>query len=197
MRTAALLLVASIVASCGTTSSTKLDIRPTGVVSFDFRDERPAEQRLTRKSRVSYGEMTLLGDDGISPEPPALFRTWLEKALSKELAGRVVALREFSVQIIAPDAVVDEQGFSTAAGATPGANAVATMLARALVGGVGSAGSEKMVSVRIGGRVADREFSARWGGSFKGRITEEDVNSVIVQALDAMVKEVATVITAR
>ena len=190
MRSASLALTALLLSGCGTTTATKLDVRPASSTSFELRDERRFDQRITTTSRQSSGETTILGDDGVSPPLPQLFTTWLEKTLSKPLAGKVILLREFSVEIYDPDAVVNEQQYSNAASSTPGAGILGILLGRILVGGIESARMEKTVTVRINGSVGEREFSARESGGFRGRVTEADVNSVIVRTLDAVVVEI-------
>lgn len=104
--------------------------------------------------------------------------------------GKVIFLREFSVEIYDPDAVVNEQQYSNAASSTPGAGILGVLLGRILVGGIESARMQKTVTVRINGSVGEKEFSSRESGDFRGRVTEDDVNSVIVRTLDAVVAEI-------
>lgn len=190
MRSIASSLAVLALVGCGTVGSTKLDVRTSEPVAFSFLDERPAEQRATLKSQEMYGELTRLGDDAITPTGPALLKTWLNEKLSTRLAGATVVLREFSVEILDPAVSIDEGRFGAAMESTPGADPVSGLLARWLIGGIESVKSDKTVGVRISGKIRDREFSGRGGGSFKGRVSEDNINSVITQALDAAVADI-------
>lgn len=178
-----------LLSACGTTSTTRLNVVPVERTSFTFSDERPFTQRLGGKVLRPYGEETNLADDEITPPPVKLFQTWLQRELAKPLAGTAVSLQLFTVEVLDPAVTIDEQRFSNAANSTPGANPLSAGLARLLVRGIESARSSKTVDVRIGAAINGKEVSARGNGHFKGRVTEDDISSVIRQALDAFVKE--------
>lgn len=189
MRLAAFLGIALLLVGCGTTTSTRLDLKPVEVTSFQLNDERPENQRRTQQSKISSGTMTNIGDDGVSPAPPEIVRTWLHEKFATRITGSTVVLREFSIQVVDPDAIIDEGQFSNAASSTPGANPLSIVLARLMVGGIESVRGEKKVDVRIEGLIDDRVFYVRSGGVFRGRVNEGDINTVIMQALESMERQ--------
>lgn len=181
--------------ACGTVGSTKIDASPKESVSFQFQDERPIDQRLTTKSKSPAGELTFLADDSIEPSGPTLLKTWLSDKFGDGIAGKNVVLLEFSVKVFEPVVAINEQGFQSAANSVPGAGVLGVLLARLLVGGIENATSDKSVGVRISGKIDNSEFSTSANGIFKGRVTESNVNSVILQALDGIVDEVKHALT--
>lgn len=189
MRLAASLGIALLLVGCGTTTSTRLHLKPVEVTSFQLNDERPENQRRTQQLQIPSGTMTNIGDDGVSPAPPEIVRTWLHEKFATRITGSTVVLREFSIQVVDPDARIDEVQFSNAASSTPGANPLSILLARLMVGGIESVRGEKKVDVRIEGLIDDRVFYVRSGGVFRGRVNEGDINTVIMQALESMEKQ--------
>lgn len=169
---------------CGTVATTKLEVATLTNPTFDLIDERPAEARQSSKTNKPEGEITTLGDDGISPSAPALLQAWLEKRFSSRIAGKQLWLQEFSVEVTDPTVGIDNQGFNTAAASTPGMDPLSAMLAYWMITGIERAKSEKYVGVRISGKLGDHAFSSRGDGNFKGRVTESNINSVITQALE-------------
>ena len=143
---------------CGTVGSTKLDVTPPKFAAFKIRDERPAEQRTSSKTKESYGEVSRLGDDAVTPPGPELLKAWLGDKIGARLLGRQIVLSEFSVQVVDPAVQINEQGFS--------------------------------IGVRIAGKFDGSDFVARGGGSFKGRVSQANINSVITQALEGAVTEI-------
>lgn len=194
MRQLLTMLTVLLLFGCGTTGSTRIDIAPAKFTAFDIKDARPLDQRVSSKATESYGEISRLGDDAITPSGPQLLKVWLGEKLGERLSGKMIVLSEFSVQIVDPKVTLDEHRFSNAMASTPGANAVSGLLARWLIGGIESVKSDKTVGVRITGTVDSAEFSARGGGSFKGRVSEANINSVITQALDSVVIEIGRLI---
>lgn len=183
MRQYLLVLLAGL-AGCGTVDSTRIDYKPADTMSFRFEDERPVEERLTTKGRSPAGHTTLLADDSITPPGPVLLKAKLSETLGGKISGRKVVLSEFSVQIFEPVAVVNEQAFQSAANSVPGAGIAGVLFGRLLVGGIEAVKSEKTVRVRIAGAVDAAKFEATEYGTFRGRVTEDDINSVILKALD-------------
>jgi hypothetical protein len=175
---------------CGTVGSTKLDVTPPTFAAFEIQDERPAERRTSSKTNESYGEVSRLGDDAMTPPGPELLKAWLGDKIGARLSGKQIVLSEFSVEVVDPAVQINEQGFNNAMASTPGANAVSGLLARWLIGGIESAKSDKTVGVRIAGKFAGSDFAARGGGSFKGRVSQANINSVIAQALEGAVTEI-------
>ena len=64
-------VIAVIVTGCGTTASTKLDVAVAKRGAFEFRDERPGNNRISAKTVQYGGETTTIGDDAIQPDPVA------------------------------------------------------------------------------------------------------------------------------
>jgi hypothetical protein len=186
MRVYPLMLLAGF-AACGTVESTRVNYKVVDSISFRFEDERPIEERLTARTSSVAGRTTLMGDDSISPSGPMLLRSKLGEALSEEISGAKVLLSEFSVQIFEPAAQINEQAFQSAANSVPGAGIAGVLLGRLFVGGIEAVKSEKTVRVRISGAVDAVRFGASTYGTFKGRVTEDNINSVILKALDETV----------
>lgn len=189
MRLIATILIVVILQGCGTAGSIKLDLQPTQSAVFEFQDLRPEEQRITTKYHESSGEITQLGDDAVSPPGPDLVKTWLNNKLSSQLAQKKVVLKEFSVRILDPSVSIDEQRFEQST-ASSGADPISSLLARWIITGIESSKSEKKVSVQIAGKVGDQEFTGSGRGNFKGRVTENNINSVIAQALDTVISDI-------
>ena len=188
------LLAALWTTGCGTVGSTKLDVTPPKFAAFEIHDERPAEQRTSSKAKEAYGEVSRLGDDAMTPPGPELLKAWLGDKIGARLLGKKIVLSEFSVQVVDPAVQINEQGFNNAMASTPGANAVSGLLARWLIGGIESAKSDKTVGARIAGKFDGADFAARGGGSFKGRVSQANINSVIAQALEGAVIEIERLI---
>jgi hypothetical protein len=188
-----LAIVAGILTGCGTTSSTRLDVVTAKCANFDLRDERPGAQRVSGKTVDVYGiESTTLGDDGIQPQPVELFQTWMNKLPAERLTGKTVVLKEFEIKVYEPDAGKSgtQPGTTVMAGASVGANIVGNLLGRAMVNGFKSARNAKTVYIAINGTVGDQAFNGYAYGDFKGRVTEADINSVVLRALDNLVADV-------
>ena len=80
---AALLSLAAV--ACGTTSEVRLATPVQQATSFDFRDERPPENRASNVVEGVAGTSTFYGDDRLSPSAAELTKAWLQKALGPEL----------------------------------------------------------------------------------------------------------------
>lgn len=195
MRLIAITLIVIALQGCGTVGSTKLNMQPVQSTVFEFQDQRPEEQRITAKYQESSGEITHLGDDAVSPSGSDLVKTWLNNKLSSQLARKKVVLEEFSIQILDPGAAIDEQRLNQA-NASAGADPISSLLARWVITGIENTRSEKIVSVRIAGKIGEQEFNGSGRESFKGRVTESNINSVIVQALDAAISDITRLLTA-
>src|SRR3984893_5629052 len=191
-----MLLATLWMAGCGTAGTTKLDVKPPKFAAFEIKDERPAEQRTSSKTKESYGEVSRLGDDAMTPPGPDLLKAWLGDKIGTRLSGKQIVLSEFSVQVVDPAVQVNEQRFGNAMKSTPGANAVSGVLARWLIGGIESVKSDKTIGVRIAGKFDGSDFAARGAGSFKGRGSQANINSVITQALEGAVTEIERLLMA-
>ena len=92
--------------------------------------------------------VSIIGDDGVSPTPPQIVRTWLHEKFASRIAGKTVILREFSIQVVDPDAHIDERSYANAANSTPGANPLSMLFGRLLIGGIeGIRGKNRSVFV--------------------------------------------------
>ena len=169
-------------ASCGTTSSVNLGIRPVEVSTFQFSDARPVDDRMSSKTRSSTGESTVLGDDSIVPVPDQLVRAWLQDQLGAKLAGRRVQLTRFKVEIIDPDVKIDERAFGTATGTTPG-SAAAAPIARPIILAIDSVKSRKTVLIAVVISLDDIELAEAYAAYYRGRVTEGNIDESIRQAL--------------
>lgn len=106
------------------------------------------------------------------------------------LAGKTIVLRDFEVRVNDPAVVIDEGRFAQTASNVPGANPLSALLARALVGGIESARSQKFVTVLISATLGQSPVEASGTGSFKGRVSETDVMTVIESALGEVKREI-------
>jgi len=185
------ILAVLLLFGCGTTGSTQINVVAAKFTAFDIKDERPLDQRASSKATEPYGEVSRLGDDAISPSGPELLKAWLGDKLGERLSGKKIVLTEFFVQVVDPKVAIDERRLGNAAASAP---PVSGLFARWLIGGIDSVKSDKTVGVRIGGTVDGVDFSARGGGSFKGRVSAGNINSVITQALDSAVTDIGRLI---
>jgi len=183
------LLISSLIflVSCGTASSLKSSMAIPTSTSFQFVDNRPPEQRLTRQPTPSDDEF-YFGDDAIDPSAPDILRATLERHRSAIFQGKVVTLDELVVSVKTPAVSVDRDRVQTSANSIPGAAAIAPVvapLAGLLVYGIESARSKKWVYVRVRGRVGDKEFSAYQNDAYSGRVTEVNVLATLQTVVDA------------
>jgi hypothetical protein len=181
---AAQLALLFALASCGTVDSTNLEVPREEKLVFEFQDHRPPPERTSARS-ASRGEvLTRLGDDRLTPPGPTLLRTWLHTKGPAALQGKRVVLQDFVVQVYEPHVE-----------AHPAAHAV-PIVGQIVGHTIAEVASAKLVTVRIVGTVDGQEFAALERGSFKGRVSEKDINSVIRKTLDAAVTRVAEILAA-
>src|SRR5690242_18192708 len=125
-----------LLSACGATSDVKIATPVQSVTSFEFRDERPADNRTSKVDAGVAGTSTFYADDNLSPAAPELLKTWLYKAMDAELAGKTVSLREFTVSVFDPGASVDPKQMDatqrTARMSVPNAGGVQGALGAAL-----------------------------------------------------------------
>jgi hypothetical protein len=179
-----IIVVLSLLAGCGTTGSIQANLAPVEGTNFILVDGRSVDQRTGSKFKESSGtDVSIFGDDLITPPPPVLVKSWLHHQGSRAIAGRTLYLRQFEVRVEEPPVAVDEARFSQAASSTPGAGFLGVLLARAVVGSIEIVRGDKNVLLSIEGALDQWPFKVRSGGSFKGRVTESDVMSVINSAL--------------
>ena len=164
--------------ACGSTASVKLNPKIAAAIpdktSFVLVDARPADERVSSMSGGSYGETRTYGDDTLVPPVPDLLKAWLHNNASADLAGKTITLDKFTVNVLDPT-IVTIQG----------------MPDTGLVGrGFAEMMKDKLVYVRISGKVGGEEFSARESASFKARVSEDNVQATLVGALDKAVADI-------
>jgi hypothetical protein len=186
-----------LVSACGTTSDVRIATPTQDVTSFDFRDERPSDNRMSRVDAGIAGTSVFYGDDNLSPAAPELMKTWLYKAMSSQLAGKAVTLRLFTVSVFDPGATVDRNQLEAAKSATRASvpngwgmqGALGAALAEPMIYGIESAKTQKSLYVRIEGELDQQQFSVIHSERVRGRVTERNVRNTIVRALDKLVLE--------
>lgn len=185
VRLALPVFVAVSLVACGSTSAVKLSpklaVKAPETIEFKFQDERSAENRSTRVDDGVTGVNKYFGDDTLSPDAPTLMRVWLHNNMAAELKGRQVTLNEFVVNIYEPAVTLSEPGLAAAGGGVFGA---------LLIRGIESARSDKLVYVRIKGKVDNEAFSVVGTNKYQGRVSDENVQTTLVETLDKAVTDV-------
>ena len=109
------------------------------------------------------------------------------------LDGKTVVLQEFEIQIYEPDVKIGPTNSAGTAGvpqASPGVAILGTLLGHGMIYGFKSARNEKSVHTKISGTIGDQTFNASAYRTFRGRVSESDINSIVLKALDNLVTEV-------
>ena len=183
--------------ACGTTSEVRLATPVQQATSFEFRDERPADNRASNLAEGVAGTSTFYGDDKLSPTAPELTKAWLQKAFGAELSGKTVTLRLFTVSVFDPGAVIDEKQFDAATrtarqstpGYNPAAGALGALIARPIIYGIESMKAQKSIYLRIEGQIDEQRFSVIHAEQVRGRVTERNVVNTITRGLERLVGE--------
>jgi hypothetical protein len=175
---------------CGSTRSVEIAIPSSNEQLFTFRDERPAELRISRNEISKAGATLYYADDNLSPPPAEMLRRTFINRASKILKGRTITLTEFDVHVTAPDVSPDASSVDATSHSAPNASRAETILAAPMIFGIESIRSYKAVTVEIRGRIDDVELYVYHSDEFRGRISEEDIRSVILTALDRAVTHV-------
>lgn len=196
MRYTSLLLMLLSLAGCGTASTTHLDVSSTQAPMFELVDARTAEAKLSSKSNRPEGQIVSLGDDAVQPAGPMLMQSWLSNRFQTRIQGHQLTLEEFAVEVTDPAVSVDAEGINRSANVTPGAGPLAGALAYWLIVAIEHTRSDKYVGVRISGKLGDQAFTARGDDTFKGHVTESDINAVIMQALESMAEQIDNLLLA-
>lgn len=177
--------LALFLVACGSTSAVKLSpklaVKAPEAIGFKFQDERSAENRSTRVDEGVTGVNKYFGDDTLSPDAPTLLKAWLHNNMAAELNGRQVTLNEFVVNIYDPAVTLSEPGLAAAGGG---------VFAALLIRGIESARSDKLVYVRIKGKVDNEAFSVVGTSKYQGRVSDENVQTTLVETLDKAVTDV-------
>lgn len=176
------LSAAFLLSACGTTSTVKLSPKVgaqlPAATSFTFLDERPVEERVSRKVESYSGVNNYFGDDTLSPDAPTLMKAWLHNHLSAELKGRQVTLHEFVVNVYDPAVTVNQAGLAAAGGGA---------FTALLIKGIESSRSEKVVMINIKGKVDNEPFAVVGADRYQGRVTEDNVQATLIDSLDKAV----------
>ena len=185
----------ALLSACGATSDVRIATPMQDVTAFTFLDERPSDNRASHIDEGVAGTSVFYGDDKLSPGSPELTKTWLQKAMGAELAGKTVALRLFTISVFDPGAAVDRNQLdaakNTARASVPKGGGVqgaaGAALAEPIIYGIESAKSQKSLYVRIEGDLDQKPFSVIHSERVRGRVTERNVRNTIVRALDKLV----------
>jgi hypothetical protein len=156
---------------------------------FAFQDQRAADQRLSRTLNSIAGQNSYFGDDN-------LLKAWLHNKLAAQLKDKQVTLLEFVVNVYDPAVSVDMDRVNANARVTPNGAALAP-LTGLFIHGIESVTSEKVVQVKIQGKVQTDEFSAVESENFRGRVTESNIQTIIIRALDKAVADVKLLMSAQ
>jgi len=154
------------------------------------------DQRAARVDTSLAGDSIHFGDDNLQPPPPELLKASFQRQIGPALTGKRLFLAEFSVSVFDPAVYVDPNNLYNAASSVPGGYAAAP-LAGLLIHGIERMRSEKIVRVRIEGKVAGHdEFRTVVSDRYRGRVTEENIQASILRALDQAVAEVRRTLAA-
>lgn len=184
MKRAISIFAAVVLASCGTTSSVRVNFSVSDSMAFQLFDARPDEERKSRTEESTGGVTSFYGDEKLSPSAPDLLKSYLTANLADKLSGKVVKLKAFNVSAFDPKVTIDSTRFSNAVNSVPNANPLGVMLAAPVIFGIESIKSQKYVSVNIHGSVDEKEYSSQCSNSFRGRVTEDNVRSVVLTCLE-------------
>jgi hypothetical protein len=178
-------------AGCGTTKSVAIDIPISNEQSFTFVDERPADQRISRREVSNNGDTHFYADDNLTPPPAEILRRVFMNRASQLLKGRTVTLTEFDVHVTDPDVSLNSNAFYAA---TTNTSAAGSVLAAPVILGIESIKSYKAVTVEIRGKIDSTELFAYHSDEFRGRVSEDDIRSVIFVALDQAIAKMQSTI---
>lgn len=185
------LVVAALLAGCGTTGSVTHAIPKLNEPNFTLRDERPSDERKSRRDSNAVGTTTYYADDNLSPTPAELLERALSNASIADLKGKTVTLRTFHVYVIEPAVSLDGERFTSAVRTVPNPSPAGVFLAAPFIVGIESIRSQKLVSAVIRGSVDETEFVAQHTDRFRGRVSEENIRSVLAAALEVAAKSAA------
>jgi hypothetical protein len=182
MRYLRFVFICLLLAGCGTVTSVRYDTPVPSTTSFAFKDERPPESRQSRYGKSSNAKLVYFGDDNLVPSGPELLKAALESRLHQELKGKTVSVKEFTV-FVYDSAMPPENDRQKTAASTPGGYAAAPF-AGLFLGGFERARSDKVVRVLIRGNVDRAEFSTTSSDTYRGRVSERDVQATLSKALE-------------
>jgi hypothetical protein len=177
--------MAFALAACGTTSTTRLDVRVADKTSFSFTDLRKADDKLSSVEPGPRATVTILGDDAISPKPADLVRSWLQGEAAAKLEGKQIQLTRFRVEISDPGGKIDDAGLAASSVVNP----IGALLALPLIGTIESANAPKTVYVNIAIAVDGAEIYDISVDVFKGRVSESNINEVIRRTLVSLTRK--------
>jgi len=185
------LLVSTFLCGCATTSTTKLNIDVPSQVNFIFTDLRDFDTRQSIKASGSQGDVTVMGDDAITPPPAELVRSMLYIEAGHKLAGKSVQLTRFRLEIVNPGGKIDEEQLHNVASSTPGMSPAAVVLAKPFIQLIEDTRSFKQISVNLAVVINNVEVSHILASTYQGRITEDNVNEVLRESLRQLAQKAA------
>jgi len=194
------LLAATIfatLAGCGTVDAVRFHIDASASSPPALRDERPPSDRKSNWTRGYAGELTTLGDDSVSPSAPVLFWNRVGVKLGDKLAKHEVVLARFSIQVLDPSRPNASRTVSRAREDGTAQTRLDLILTFLSARSVEAVRSEKIVDVHISGKIGGVDFSISEYGAFPGRVTEEEIRSVILKAIDRAAESMEEAISGR
>ena len=174
-----------LLSACGTTSSVKMAVQVPDKTSFVFRDERPAEQKISRTDTSSSGVTESYGDDKLFPPATEMLRAKLQEKLGTQLGGKTVSISTFNVRVFDPVVSVDTKGLNSAVASVRGGYAAAP-LAGVLVYGIEKIKNEKSVDINIEGTVDIVPFSSVVSDRYRGRVSEDNLRTSLLHAFEKL-----------
>ena len=188
-------IFACTVGACSSPKGANLHLSANPVRSIAVKDNRPEPAKTRSKIFHDTGAYTTLGDQDIKPLPIELIQQWANSSALSIPANSQITVDEFTVTFFEPDTAVDQSQVERARQSTPGASPLAGVFAGWLIEGIESMRKDKPVTFKMTGTLNDKPFEARAHSSFKGRLNEEDIGSVITLGLSNAAESVATALT--
>jgi hypothetical protein len=174
--------------ACGSTSSVKLAIKAPEKTSFEFRDERPPEDKHSRMMQGPSGAKRMYGDDALSPSVSDILRATLQERMGVELKGKLISLRAFDVSVTEPNVTLDQKALDTSSAHIPVGSAAAP-ISDMFIFGIESAKSLKTVTIEIRGTLDGLEFYSLVLDEYSGRVTEDDIRTSMTRLLDKVTQQ--------
>jgi len=158
---------------------------------FNFIDRRAAYLSASLPPERSLDNANTLPDTCVVPSVPDFFKAWLATKFSSQLSGVTVVLKELKIETMnVPIAINSEDFYNRAITAAPTANPLSLILASLLAGGIENLRGKTIVSVRVSGQIDNQEFSGAAAETFRGRISEDNIKAVLLDAAESTSSEI-------
>lgn len=178
-----LFAITALLLGCSNTQIAKLDLSAPSARTIFVKDNRPTESKLKSKVFGASGAYITLGDLDVDPAPLVLIQKWASSSEISIPANSELVLNEFTISYYEPDTAVDQKQLEQARQSTPGASPLAGLLAGWLIEGIEGIRKEKPVTFKMTGLINGKPFEANASGSFKGKLSAEDIGSIIALGL--------------